>query len=193
MTSLTAAAPDYLSLESPSPTPSEHEQILKMREQLGGNNGDLLSPYIEYDEIISDWAFLRYLRGRDHDVEDSVRVFKEHLILRKDLGLDAIREKVISTRDNYDATDFEDGIECVKSMPLTYNAGRDPNGHVLCYIPIGEQDTYTLEKGVGFDRYRNFCLHEWIARDIQLTRLCIKHNKLISIFFIDNNNFGVFI
>jgi hypothetical protein len=176
---------DYLSLESPPPTVEEQEQILSMRKLLGGDDGPLLKKYKNYDEIISVWAFLRYLRGRDHNVEDAVKVFKDHLAVREEYNLNEIREKVINTRFNYDASDFENGKECISSMPLTYNAGVDPTyGHVLCYIPIGAQDTYKLEKSPGFDTYLNFCLHEWIARDIQLTKLSIKHNRLIKLILI---------
>jgi hypothetical protein len=177
--------PDYLGLESPPATTTELQQITSMREQLGGNDGPLLQPYLDYPEIIHDFAFLRYLRGLDHNVDDATRVFKEHLALRDKHNLNQVRAKVLHTRENYDATDFDTGPEMMQYMPLTYNAGKDPvYGHLLCYIPIGAQDSYALEANPGFDKYTQFCIEEWIARDIQLTRLSIQHNRLIKLILI---------
>ena len=183
-TTISPPEPDYLSLESPPPTPTETMQITEMQHLLGGLQGELLLPYQNYDEIISKWSFLRYLRGLDHDVKEAVKVFQEHLQVREKYKLNEIRAKVLNTRQNYDASDFENGTEFMKSMPLTYNAGSDKHGHIYCYVPIGEQDTWELEKGLGFEKYKEFCLHEWVARDIQMNTLSHQHNRLIKLILI---------
>ena len=44
----------------------------RLRELLGEAT---LAAYAEMPEVASDVALLRYLRGRDHDVDDAARVF----------------------------------------------------------------------------------------------------------------------
>ena len=79
------ATPDYPSLDSPLASPSERSQMDEMRRLIGD---DLLAPYSEMEEVSGDISLLRYLRGRDHDVEDAARVFRSHLALRKEHNLD---------------------------------------------------------------------------------------------------------
>ena len=179
-----ADPPDYLSLASPLATASERAQLRAMREDIGA---EALAPYADMPEVASDIALLRYLRGRDHDVSDAARVFRAHLAVRKEHDLDAVRARVLSASrdDNYSHRDFADGALCYAHMPVVYNAGRSREGHVYCYIPIGRQDSRAMwsEPG-GFEKYFRFCVEEWVARDLQLTRLSRERGRLIKLILI---------
>ena len=171
MAALSASAsdddvPDYLSLDSPLATLSEQRQLQRLRELLGEAT---LAAYAEMPEVASDVALLRYLRGRDHDVDDAARVFRAHLALRKEHDLDAVRARVLeaSRNDSYSHADFDEGPFCYKHMPVVYNAGQSREGHVYCYIPIGRQDSRPIWNAAGgFEKFFQFCIDEWVARDL---------------------------
>jgi hypothetical protein len=177
--------PDYLSLESPLATPREEAQIHELRGLIG--DALLEPPHRDFPEVVGDIALLRYLRGRDHDVVDAARVFRAHLDLRKQHGLDEMRTRIAKLGDRWDkytAHDFTDGAAILKRMPWVYNAGLSPHGHVITYIPVGVQDSRTLWSEVGLERYMRFSMEEWIARDIQLDRLSREKGRLIKLILI---------
>lgn len=176
-------APDYLSLESPLATSSERRQIDEMRTLIGDH---VLAPYKDKEEVSGDISLLRYLRGRNHDVEDAARVFREHIAVRKKHNLDQVRASVLeaSLSDSYTHLDFPNGEVCNRHMPVVFNAGSSKEGHVYCYIPIGRQDSRPIWSDVGFEKYFEFLIHEWVCRDLQLTRLSHKHGRLIKLILI---------
>ena len=116
-----AAAPDYLSLDSPLATPAEAAQVKALRAAADGDAGRL-DRWRGYDEVVGDTALLRYLRGNAHDVTAAAAVLEEHLRLREELGLDAVRDKVLGLRTMYDQMDFSHGAAVAASMPFTFNS-----------------------------------------------------------------------
>ena len=178
-----ALPPDYLSLDSPLATQAEAAQVEALRAAVDGDAGRL-ERWRDFDEVVGDTALLRYLRGHNHNVAQAAAVLEEHLRLRDALGLDAVREKVIGLRTMYDQMDFTHGAEVAASMPFTFNCGFSPHGHVITYVPVGRQDSKVLWRDVGLDKFRKFCIEEWVARDIQLARLSRERGRLVKIILV---------
>ena len=83
----------FFDLESPLALPEEIIMVDHFRQLLGAAVTD--APQCNYPEITGEITLLRCLRGRVYDIPDCLLTFRAHIAKREELGLNAIRERIV--------------------------------------------------------------------------------------------------
>eukprot|EP00948_MAST-09A_sp_MAST-9A-sp1_P000580 g580.t1 len=173
--------------ETPSQgwTKEDDNALQKLKETLGKELTE--GPHAEFPEVTGDYFLLRILRSHKHDIDAAAEMYRKHLKLRVEFGLNEIREKLTYPLYTYQQEDVHHGKEVSKYWYAGYNMGFTPNeGHVITYHELVRNDTRQMYSKLGADIFREYELRALIRRQIQMESLSQRDKKMVQLVALVN-------
>jgi hypothetical protein len=138
--------------------------------------------HANFPEVVGEYNLLRFLRGCERNIPETVKLFHRHIAMRQKYKLDSIRDgcmKILDEYPKFGQLQLPHGAVWAEHFPNQLSAGNTPTGHVIIYFPEGDHDSRKLLEVLTREQVWETKLHDLILRQIQMDRLTRKYNRLI--------------
>lgn len=135
--------------------PEEIKSLKEIRRRLAGE----IAASPPYPEIIGDRRIIRFLRGRDGNVDEATKLYGEFLKWRKENTVDEVRDKILYGGINHPYK-FPNGEEIIRLAPQIVIApnDRDYMDQPVTLETYGFDPKAVLER-VSIDQYLLFLIY----------------------------------
>lgn len=163
-------------------TSAELRLLSRLREELAHD----LAEAPVHEELVGDIRLLRSLRAFGHDVREAAARFREHLAMRRHMGLDAVRDRVLRDVGGHDrlwdltCDTLPHGAEVNRYMPEVAVFSRSDSGDPVCLGIWGKGRPRAFMRDVdGWrDKFAQYFLYLSEARALLLDQASRQQGRL---------------
>jgi len=160
----------------------QEEAVREMKKEL---QADLLS-VPDFDELVSDVRFLRFLRGHLFNIGTACEMYRKMLAWRVAKNVNAIREDIVSR--NLQPQDFPHYGRVARYCPSDMTYGVDIEGRPLQIELVGRANPKKMQSSFSEEEWIRYTIYCTEYNSIMLNKLSKEQNTLVKITIIYDLN-----